>query len=85
MSEKVPYDEWFLYYKNCEKKLKKIHKIMNSKNLKGLHKKIGESKVWDNMIDIHFLSSIRNPDELREHCENHSKEEYERKKYDTSK
>ena len=62
-----PYDEWFLYYKDCEKNLKKIHTIVNSKNFKTLYKKIGKLEVWDDIIDVHFLSDIKNPEEFKEY------------------
>ena len=79
------YDEWFLYYRSCEKKLKKIHGIVTSKNFKDFHKENGESKLWDDVCDIFSISDIRNPEEYKEYLEDYLKKKYEEKLYGTSK
>ena len=78
------YDEWFLYYRDCEKKLKKINEIVKSKNFNEYYKKNEDSELWQDVCGIFALSDIQNPEEYKEYLEKSLKQNHEERN-DTSK
>ena len=59
--------EWYEHYVECYYSLKEIKKVMLSDTIKTkLYDLVGESKIWDKMIDIFDNANIRNPKEQEE-------------------
>ena len=64
----VPNDEWFSYYIKASYNLRNIKSIMLKEIITGeLQDKVGgNSKIWDEMIDIYSSCNLYNPKEKKE-------------------
>ena len=73
--------EWYEYYIECSNNLKKIEKILTDDIIiNKLHTLVGDdSDIWNEMIDIYWRATIKNPKELKECIELNKKADIKRR------
>ena len=58
-------DEWYIYYRQCTKNIRKIRSILDhfTKQPNGYS---NTKRFWDELMEIGYLASIKDPEEMKE-------------------